>query len=164
MLQNYEAFIGKHIKEVRLEKHLSQQNVAEKCGFSNTVLSAYENNKKVPNLITIALIAKALDVSIERLYYGDDNNAFINAVSDEGRKIVNSVYLLWESGVIRYFDNLGVIKYDMPIRRFLNALNEFEYNKDTYPEPEKYLEMIKTSVATEINNEIKKEVSDISQN
>lgn len=176
-MQNYEEFIGKHIKEVRTEKQLSQQAVADKCGFANTVLSAYENNKKTPNLITIATIAKALDVSIERLYYGDDNNAFINSVSDEGRKIVNAIYLLWELGVVSYFEHFGmgmpipmygnsedetpngfflnIDKYAMPIKRFINSLNEFEHKKDTYPEPDKYLEMLKLSIATEINNEIR---------
>jgi len=172
-MENYEEYIGKNIKEVRLEKNLSQQAVADRCGFANTVLSAYENNKKTPNLITIATIARALDVSIERLYYGDDNNAFINSVSDDGRKIVNSIYLLWELGVISYFENythdmyeysdnmkpaglfLHIVDYSTQIKRFINSLNEFERIKETYPEPEKYLEMLKVSIATEINNQIK---------
>jgi len=172
-MQNYEEFIGKHIKEVRTEKQLSQQAVADKCGFANTVLSAYENNKKTPNLITIATIAKALDVSIERLYYGDDNNAFINTVSDDGRKIVNAIYLLWELGVVSYFENysfdtyeyadnvkprglfLNIVEYSTQIKRFINSLNEFERIKKTYPEPDVYLEMLKTSIANEINNEMR---------
>ena len=43
-------------------------------------------------------------------------------------------------------------KYETPIKRFINSLNEFSNNKDTYPNPEQYLEMLKSSVATEINN------------
>jgi len=172
-MQNYEENIGKHIKEVRKEKQLSQQALADKCGFANTTLSAYENNKKTPDLITIAIIAKALDVSIERLYYGDDNNAFINSVSDDGRKIVNAIYLLWELGVVSYFENysfntyeysdnvkprglfLDIVEYSTQIKRFINSLNEFERIKKTYPEPDMYLEMLKTSIANEINNEIR---------
>lgn len=171
-MQDYEEHIGQNIREVRLKKELSQQAVADKCGFANTVLSAYENNKKIPSLTTIAVIAKALDVSIERLYYGDDNNAFINSVSDEGRKIVNSVYLLWELGVISYFENynhemyeysdhvkpigmyLYIRKYSTQIKRFINSLDEFERIKTTYQEPDKYLEMLKSSIANEINIEI----------
>lgn len=174
-MQNNDEFIGKNIKEVRKEKGLSQQALADKCGFANTVLSAYENSKKIPNLTTIATIARALDVSIERLYYGDDNNAFINMVSDEGRKIVNSIYLLWDLGVISYFENLSIgmsipmygysendipngfflniNEYVMPIKRFINSLDEFKQKRDTYPEPDMYLEMLKASIATEINNE-----------
>ena len=100
-----EKMIGKHIREVRLEKKLSQEALADKCGFSNTTLSSYENNRKTPSLSTIAKIAKKLGVSIERLYYGDENNAFIISEPDGGKKIVNSVYFLWKSGVIYYFEN-----------------------------------------------------------
>ena len=76
------------------------------CEISNSTLSAYENSKKIPNLITIAKIAKALGVSIERLYYGDENISFVNSVPDEGRKIVNCVYVLWDLKVISYYENL----------------------------------------------------------
>ncbi len=124
-------------------------------------------------MTTIATIARALDVSIERLYYGDDNNAFINTVSDDGRKIVNSIYLLWNLGVISYFENysydmyecsenvkpkgvyLYIREYETQIKRFINSLNEFEKIKKTYQEPDKYLEMLKDSIANEINHEIK---------
>ena len=170
-----EKMIGKHIREVRLEKKLSQEALADKCGFSNTTLSSYENNRKTPSLSTIAKIAKKLGVSIERLYYGDENNAFIISEPDEGKKIVNSVYFLWKSGVIYYFENymsgiisaeflqsdedprgiyLQVLKYYSPLKRLITSLNEYRRNETTYPDPEKYLDMLLTSVATEINNEI----------
>ena len=74
---NYDDNIGKNIREVRLEKGFSQEELARNCGFSNTTLSAYENRRKIPNLTTIAKIAKELDVTIERLYYGDENISFI---------------------------------------------------------------------------------------
>ena len=59
--------IGKNIRIVRNEKGLSQEKLAQMCGFSNTTLSAYENSKKFPNLDTTATIARELNVSIERL-------------------------------------------------------------------------------------------------
>ncbi len=172
-----EKQIGKHIKEVRLERNLSQETLAEMCGFSNTTLSSYENGRKNPSLDTIATIAKKLKVSIERLYYGDENNSFIISEPDEGKKIVNSVYYLWKSGVIYYYENfmpgmypaeflqsdvdprglyLQLVKYSTPLKRLINSLNEYERNETTYPDPEKYLEMLLSSVATEINNEIAK--------
>lgn len=175
-MDKYEKNIGKNIREVRLERKLSQEKLADMCDFSNTTLSAYENSRKIPNLTTIAKIAKQLNVSIERLYYGDENSAFINSEPNEGKKIVNSIYFLWEFGVIWYFENysygfqygidenlrprgvyLYLRKYDTPIKRFINSLNEFSSNKDTYPNPEQYLEMLKSSVATEINNMLKEE-------
>ena len=100
--------------------------------------------------------------------YGDENIAFINTVPDEGRKIVNCIYVLWELDVIAspgaymtfahmaehsgYF--IEILKHPMPIARLISSLNEYRNNKDTYAEPDKYLEILLSSVATEINNEI----------
>ncbi len=179
-MENYEAGIGGNIKEVRLGLGYSQEKLANMCEISNSTLSAYENSKKIPNLITIAKIAKALGVSIERLYYGDENISFVNTVPDEGRKIVNCVYVLWDLGVIHYFENfmspgmsmgypgegerngffLDIARHPMSIRRLINSLNEYRSRENTYAEPEKYLEILLSSVATEINHEIEKNKED----
>lgn len=176
---NYEEHIGENIKSVRLAQGLSQQAVSDLCGFSNTILSQYENGKKIPNLVTTAKIAKALNVSIDRLYYGDENNAFITMQSDDGRKIVNSIYLLWSKGVINYNENynssyeammlssygideqinknglyLEIKKHQEPIKKLIKQLNEFKERKDTYQTPDRFLEMILDSFAAEINKEI----------
>ncbi len=173
-MEKYEAQIGGNIKEIRVGLGYSQEKLAKMCAISNSTLSAYENSKKIPNLITIAKIAKALGVSIERLYYGDENISFINAVPDDGRKIVNCIQVLWNLGVInnhedfiasgtsfKYTDcadknnySLDVFKYPISIRRLIKLLNEYRSRERTYEEPEKYLEMQLQSVATEINNEI----------
>lgn len=174
-MENYEELIGKNIKEVRLSRGLSQEVLSDMCGFSNTTLSAYENGRKIPSLTTIAKIAKELNVSIERLYYGDENNAFIIAAPDEGKKVVNSIYYLWSAGVVAYYENLmpggmgmhtysqeddmkgmfiNIQKFHSQIKRLILSLNEFEQKKETYPDPDKYLEFLLSSVATEINNEI----------
>ncbi len=176
-MNEFEKMIGKNIKEVRVQKGLSQEVLAKKCGFSNTTLSSYENTRKIPSLVTIATIAKQLGVSIERLYYGDENSAFISSEPNEGKKIVNSIYLLWKSGVIYYYENfipgmypmdfsrgddekagvyLRLVRYETPIKRLINSLNEFQRNIKTYPDPEKYKEMLFSSVAAEINLEIEK--------
>lgn len=181
-MDNYEAMIGKNIKDVRIQRELSQEALAASCGFSNTTLSAYENGRKIPNLVTIAKIAKQLNVSIERLYYGDENNAFIISAPDEGKKIVNSVYYLWKAGVISYYENLmsggmsmnqyrqeneiqgvfvNIQKFHLQIKRLILSLNEFEQKKETYPDQEKYLEFLLSSVANEINNEIEAKRKDL---
>ncbi len=179
-MENYEAGIGGNIKEVRLGLGYSQEKLANMCEISNSTLSAYENSKKIPNLITISKIAKALGVSIERLYYGDENISFVNSVPDEGRKIVNCVYVLWNLGVIEYYEHfmsmgmpmgypgeeerngffLDIVRHPMSIKRLLNSLNEYRSRENTYAEPEKYLEILLSSVATEINHEIERDKKD----
>lgn len=166
--------IGKNIREVRKEIGYSQQKLAEICGFSNTLISQYETGGKNPGLQNIAILAKAMHVSIDRLVYGDENSAFINSELNDGKKIVNAIYFLWENGIIYYqngesvemspyatfLGRMGYIcfnKYMDPIKRLICALNEFRNNRDTFESPEKYLEILLSSVATEINKEIEKE-------
>ena len=161
--------IGTNIREVRNGKRLSQEKLASKCGFSNTTLSQYENHKKTPNVTTLAKIAKALGVSIDRLYYGDEDKAFITSEPDVGMRIVNAIYLLWQEGVISSgedFFAVGFIqagehessellflhKYQSQINRLIRSLEEFNRNKGTYEDPEKYIEILLASVAKDIND------------
>ena len=96
----------------------------------------------------------------------------VNDEPDEGKRIVNAVYTLWSLGVISYYESYtaGVmIHYDQSeaigpmlvlnkfkdqIRRLIGLLDEFKIRRNTYPDPQKYLEMVLASVATEINEEI----------
>ena len=171
---NYDDNIGKNIREVRLEKGLSQEELARNCGFSNTTLSAYENRRKIPSLTTIMKIAKELKVTVERLYYGDENTSFIYSEPDIGKKVVNSVYFLWSEGIITYFERysygynpmmegnnndpsgvfLFIHKYYSQIKRLICSLDEFNERKTTYIDPDNYLKILLASVAKEINDEI----------
>jgi len=172
--------VGKNIKEVRQEKNMSQEKLGRACNIANTTISAYENGRKNANLYSLAAIAKALDTTIDRLVYGDENSAFIDVEVDEGKKIVKSVYYLWQTGCISYYENfnsnsssitipnsknnqepngiyLYISKHPSPLKRLLQSLDEYMKQKDTYPEPEQYLNMLFASVAKEINNEIEEE-------
>ncbi len=171
---NYEELIGDNIRKVRKIKNMSQQQLAKKCGVTNTVISAYENKKKIPSLVTIGGIAQALGVGIDRLYFGDENASFIISAPDEGRKIVNALYLLWSVGMLHFYEDslsqsttimddmrnhihVGITKHMCPVKRLINGLVDFGKQKDTYPDPNAFLEMLLSSVAMEINKEIEKE-------
>ena len=170
---NYEINIGKNIKELRKKAGMSQQVLADKCSISNTTLSAYENGKKIPGLTTIATIASGLQVSIDRLYYGNDNESFISAAPNIGRKIVNSIYYLWSMGVIGYYSNfylglsfdnpdfngeyLKIYRFSSSIKRLVSSLNDFQGRENTFDDPDGYLEMLLSSVASEINKEIEED-------
>ena len=164
-----ELNIGRNISEVRKSKGLSQEKLAGKCGFSNTTLSQYENSKKVPTVSTLGKIARQLGVSIDRLYFGDENKSFVGADLDVGRRIVNAVYLLWSEGIISSAEDyytVGYIqagehksnellflhKYQLQINRLVKSLEEYYRNKETYEEPNKYLEILLASVAKDIND------------
>ena len=60
---------GKKLKELRLEKGLSQQKLGEVFGFCNQTISFWEIGSREPDLDTLILIAKYFEVSLEELLY-----------------------------------------------------------------------------------------------
>ncbi len=60
--------IGAAIKEVRLEKKLSQRKLASLAGISNTYLSDIEVGRTNPSLKTLKKIAGALEIEIKDLF------------------------------------------------------------------------------------------------
>jgi len=55
------------LKQLRLERGLSQQQIADKLGISNQAYSRWETGKFSPNLQSLEKIAKTLNVPIEEL-------------------------------------------------------------------------------------------------
>ncbi|HSP47758.1 MAG TPA: helix-turn-helix transcriptional regulator [Clostridiaceae bacterium] len=59
--------IGENIKRVRKEKKLTQKDLGEIVGISNTYLSDIEIGRTNPSIKTLKRIAKGLDVSYVEL-------------------------------------------------------------------------------------------------
>lgn len=57
------------IKEIRLEKRLTQTQLAKKAKISQSYLSELESNKKSPTLRQLCKIADALNVTPGELVY-----------------------------------------------------------------------------------------------
>ena len=55
------------IRDLRKQKGLTQQQLADKVGISNVSLSNYERGTQMPDLITLSKIAVELDVSTDKL-------------------------------------------------------------------------------------------------
>ena len=58
---------GKKLKELRMEKGLSQQKLGEILGFCNQTISFWENGSREPDLDTLLKISKFFEVPIEEL-------------------------------------------------------------------------------------------------
>ena len=58
---------GKKLKELRIEKGLSQQKLGEILGFCNQTISFWENGSREPDLDTLVSIAHYFDVAYEEL-------------------------------------------------------------------------------------------------
>ena len=69
-----ERLVIDNIKRIRKEKGISQEKLAEACNTATSYIGLMEIYKNVPKLSTIERIAKALNVSVEFLLFGDATN------------------------------------------------------------------------------------------
>ena len=60
------------IKEIRAEKKLTQEQLAQKAGISRPALTQIENDKTVPDGKTIAALVKALDTPANNIFFDLD--------------------------------------------------------------------------------------------
>ncbi len=63
--------IGMNIKNARMKKGLSQEQLAETLDITNTHISYLETDTKYPSLDMLIKIANALDVSADDLLVGE---------------------------------------------------------------------------------------------
>ncbi len=64
-------YFGKTLKELRLEKGLSQQKLGEIFHVCNQTVSFWELGSREPDLDTLLLIARFFDVTTDYLLNGD---------------------------------------------------------------------------------------------
>lgn len=60
--------IGSRIKELRVKKEISQEELALLAGLDRTYINSVENGKRNISIINIEKISKALDVSLKKFF------------------------------------------------------------------------------------------------
>ncbi len=63
--------IGKFIAELRKEKKLTQQDLADKLGVTDRAVSHWENGRRLPDYSLLKDISKELNISINELLSGE---------------------------------------------------------------------------------------------
>lgn len=86
---------GNNLKRFRSEKGFSQEAFAAKIGVHVTNLSKYERNKSVPSLEIAEKMANVLDMSLDELVYGQQNEkARLHLVDNELLSLFNKTQQL----------------------------------------------------------------------
>ena len=65
--------VGENIKKIRVEKRMTQEELAEKLSVTRQAISNYETGKTQPDIETLNKIASIFEVSIEEVIYGYNN-------------------------------------------------------------------------------------------
>lgn len=71
------VLLGHVIRQQREHLGLSQERLAERCGFDRTYISMLERGKRNPSLLNLMKLAKGLQTSVSALtevYDGSDPN------------------------------------------------------------------------------------------
>lgn len=77
--------LGKNISRIRLKKHLTQEQLAEKINVSTVFISQIETSVRKPSLETVYKISLALNTTIDTLI----GNSTLKSKYDEISKILN---------------------------------------------------------------------------
>lgn len=91
-------FLGEKLKELRLERKMTQEQLASRLGLVKGSISAYEQGTKYPSLEVLANLCRTLNVSADYLLGLSDDTKIRNSVlTDEQQKLLR--------GLIKEFEN-----------------------------------------------------------
>lgn len=65
---------GRRVKELRKEKNLTQQQLAEISGLHKNYIGMIERGERNPSLVNIELLAKSFEISLSELVSFDYYN------------------------------------------------------------------------------------------
>lgn len=95
--------IGKRVKELRVEKKMSQQELGNVIGVTKVSICGYENGSRLPNLEKLIKLAEILETTTDYLLgrevpvINEENKTYIGSISYE------DVCLIQE---LRHYPNL----------------------------------------------------------
>ncbi|HBA46329.1 MAG TPA: hypothetical protein DCZ91_00710 [Lachnospiraceae bacterium] len=117
--------IGKNIQNIRKEKGMTLQQIANIMGCSPQLISQYENGKRIPKLKTIRKIATALGVYISDLV--DDWSKFSQEeiIDDFSDKVTDAL----KNATVNTSTSYGDPEKSERMDRLFNMLNDTGQDK-----------------------------------
>ena len=102
---------GERLYELRKNKNISQEELAELLDVSRQTISKWENDKAYPEMTRLFFISEYFDVSLDYLIRGTESNedvavsykaknmlmiwnSFVSNLSDKQRKLLMVLYVL----------------------------------------------------------------------
>ena len=77
------------LKEIRIQKNISQYDLAASCGVSQSSIAGYENGRCTPNPDTLLKISVALGCSIEEILKDPKEESDGRIDADQGQDLVS---------------------------------------------------------------------------
>ena len=82
--------IGRFIKDLRMEKQMTQLELAERIGVTDRAISKWENGRGMPDIAFLIPLSKELNITLLELLNGsrdiDEGNAIIELIKETDKK------------------------------------------------------------------------------
>lgn len=89
---------GNRLKELRLQKKLTQTQVAKRLNLSKSTISGYENNLKMPSLDVLIHLAMFYGVTTDYILgLQDKKSIFIEGLTDRQQEILTILLMEFKS-------------------------------------------------------------------
>ena len=100
-------YFGVRLRDLRLEKHMTQQQLADKTGMAKGTISAYEQGKKYPSVEVLIKLCNTFQVSADYLLgLSDDLQLMKSNLTDEQMSVFRKlIHELEQSNAIRNLPN-----------------------------------------------------------
>ena len=111
---------GDNLKKIRADKNISQGGLAKLINVHASHISRYERNLTSPTIEVAKTIANALEVSIDVLVYGSNEQIINNKIKDEELlQLFNKVQQLNKEDVISVKAMLNAFVFQKEIKKQL---------------------------------------------
>ena len=96
--------IGNFIREIRIEKEMTQQELADKIGVTDRAISKWENGRGMPDISFLIPLSTCLDVTVLELLNGergiDEGNAVVELIKEKDKK--TKIWRYLSIGIINF--------------------------------------------------------------
>jgi transcriptional regulator with XRE-family HTH domain len=79
--------VGDRLREIRIQKNLSQGDIEERTGLLRCYVSRVEQGHTVPSIETLEKFARALGVPLYELFYDGDEPPALPKITAAGAKL-----------------------------------------------------------------------------
>lgn len=85
-------YLSKMLKQIRIENHLTQKQLAERLGLAKSVISYYESGERLPSLDVLIRFSKTFHVSVDVLLGIERNRTLdVSDLSESDIQVLNIV-------------------------------------------------------------------------
>lgn len=75
---------GEKLKSLRLQKHMTQEELSVRLGVTKSVISAYENNKRMPSYGILIQLSRTFSVTTDYLFGLEEKHAiYVSGLTDD---------------------------------------------------------------------------------